>query len=91
MKKYFVILLSVLFCFTLIGCSNSNNSSTSSNETETGDNPNESTNTEGSDVLIAYFSQTGNTQVVAEYISADLNGNLFQIIPTQPYSENDVD
>lgn len=40
----------------------------------------------GSAILIAYFSHTGNTQEVAEYISARTGGDLFRIETKEPYS-----
>lgn len=38
-------------------------------------------------ILIAYFSWGGNTQTVAEYISAQTQGDLFTIEPVVPYPE----
>ncbi|MDR2354205.1 MAG: hypothetical protein LBF22_13815 [Deltaproteobacteria bacterium] len=39
-------------------------------------------------VLIVYFSHTGNTKAVAEYIQSLTEGTLFEIVPTVPYPEN---
>lgn len=35
--------------------------------------------------LIAYFSWSGNTQHVAEYIAGQTGGTLFRIDPVKPY------
>jgi len=43
---------------------------------------------ETSDILIAYFSHTGNTRMVAEYIQGFLGGDLFEITPVEPYPED---
>lgn len=40
------------------------------------------------DILIAYFSRSGNTKNMAEKIAERTGGELFEIIPAEPYSEN---
>ena len=42
------------------------------------------------DVLVAYFSATGTTKGVAEKIAAITGGDLYEIVPAQPYSEADL-
>lgn len=42
-------------------------------------------------VLISYFSASGVTKKVAEKIKDALNGDLFEIIPTEPYTSEDLD
>ena len=49
------------------------------------------TNAVTSDILICYFSCTGNTAQIASYISKANGGDLFEIIPKQPYSMEDLD
>lgn len=44
-----------------------------------------------SQVLVAYFSATGTTKGVAEKIAQGLNADLFEIVPEQPYSDEDLD
>ena len=41
-------------------------------------------------VLVAYFSATGSTEAVAETIAQTLDADLFQLIPTDPYSDADL-
>lgn len=36
-------------------------------------------------ILIAYYSQSGNTKAVAEQILAKFGGDLFEIVPATPY------
>ena len=38
-------------------------------------------------ILIAYFSRTGNTETVANMIAEETRGNLFAIVPETPYPE----
>ncbi len=40
--------------------------------------------------LIAYFSATGNTRPLAEYAAAYLGGDLYEIVPEQPYTDADL-
>ena len=42
----------------------------------------------GSRVLVAYFTRTGNTRLIATQISRALGGTLFRISPATPYPED---
>lgn len=42
-------------------------------------------------ILVAYLSNTGNTQAVAEKIATITGGTLFRIEPKEPYSAADLD
>lgn len=44
----------------------------------------------GTRVLVAYFSCTGNTKAVAEKIAALTGGDLYEIVPAEPYSAADL-
>lgn len=41
-------------------------------------------------VLVAYFSATGNTEHVAQYIQTTLNADLYEIVPEEPYTDDDL-
>jgi len=41
-------------------------------------------------VLVAYFSATGTTKGVAEKIAAVTGGDLYEIVPAEPYSDDDL-
>ena len=45
---------------------------------------------EGSKTLVAYFSATGNTKAVAERISELCGGDLYEIVPAEPYTADDL-
>ena len=47
-------------------------------------------NKTNSDVLVAYFSATGNTKSVAEKLANVMNADLFEIVPEQPYTSEDL-
>lgn len=37
-------------------------------------------------ILIAYFSRTGNTRIIANHICDDVGGTIYEIQPETPYS-----
>ena len=41
-------------------------------------------------VLVAYFSATGNTEHVALHIQTVLNADLYEIVPEEPYTDDDL-
>ena len=43
------------------------------------------------EILVAYFSATGNTKPLAEYAAEHFNCDLFEIKPVQPYTADDLD
>ncbi len=47
--------------------------------------------TEGSKILVAYFSATNNTEGVAQKLADGLGADIYEITPEQPYTEEDLD
>lgn len=45
---------------------------------------------DGSKILVAYFSNTGNTESVANKIAEVTGGDIFEIQPSDPYTEEDL-
>lgn len=41
-------------------------------------------------ILVAYFSATGNTKSVAEKLASAINADLFEIVPEQVYTSEDL-
>lgn len=52
---------------------------------------NTSPKTTNSKVLVVYYSASGTTKSVAQKIGDSTNGELFEITPKNPYSEEDLD
>lgn len=46
---------------------------------------------EGTKILVAYYSASGNTRAVAEEIAQETNADLFEITPRDPYTADDLD
>ena len=42
------------------------------------------------DLAVVYFSVTGNTKTVAEYIKSELDADIFEIVPKQQYVDADL-
>lgn len=49
------------------------------------------TETESGKTLVVYYSASGNTETAAGYIADAVNGELFELVPTEPYSDADLD
>ena len=47
-------------------------------------------NMTGDKVLVAYFSATGNTKAVATRLATAINADLFEIVPEQLYTSEDL-
>ncbi len=45
----------------------------------------------GSKILVAYFSATNNTEGVAQKLADGLGADLYEIVPEQPYTDEDLD
>ncbi len=41
-------------------------------------------------ILVAYFSATGTTAEVAQKLATAINADLFEIVPEQPYTSDDL-
>ena len=43
-----------------------------------------------STILVAYYSATGNTERVAEFAADELGADIFELLPVEPYSDDDL-
>lgn len=68
--------------------SETSSASQSESEDNTGDTDVAST---GGKTLIVYYSASGNTEEVANYIASATGGDLFEIVPTEIYTNADLD
>lgn len=84
MKKITKILLALMMVFTLTACSND---TPNTNDSNSNSQTNETTDDQGK-VLVAYFSWSGNTKEMAEYIADQTNGDVLEITPSNPYPED---
>ncbi len=98
MKKAVSILMVLLLAVAFTACSTrEQNETTSQNETQSQSTPQQETqaaddNTQsGGKTLVVYFSATGNTQQAANYIAEETGGDLFELVPADPYTDDDLD
>ena len=89
MKKFFVYLMTAFAVVAFNACSDDDpvTEEPITDTSETPDNADESGEPSGAarNILIAYFSWSGNTQAVAERISELTGGTLYRIEPAVPY------
>ena len=68
----------------------SNNTVADNNADDSVDSAPEESTAGDSNILVAYFSWSGNTQQVANWISDKTGGEVFRITPEVDYTEDDV-
>ena len=103
-KRLISFALAGAMTLTLTACGQSN-SSQSSDESQDGatqpssasqtssDNasaPDASEPSDSGNVLVVYYSASGNTETVAEYIAEATGGDLFAITSAEPYTSDDL-
>ena len=101
MKRILALLFAVTTMFAFATCAAADNSTQNAGDNAnsdeqsiavpsdpSGDNGNEA---EGSSILVAYYSASGNTGRVAAFIADELKADTFELIPAEPYSDADLD
>ena len=104
MKKLTALLLSVVLVLSLAACGSANKpaSSTTQPETSAPTEQPESSSTapaesepepqpEPGKTLVVYYSASGNTERVAKDIAEAAGADLFEIVPTEVYTSDDLD
>lgn len=85
-KTLLLLVLAVVFSIVLAACGNSSPSTESSSAA--GEEPGTAeTNTNGGNILIVYFSHTGNTEEVAGQIADLTGGTLAEIQRAEEYGD----
>lgn len=63
----------------------------SSEEETSGETGNTEQEDTGANILVAYFSATGSTKVLAEHAADAMGADIYEIIPEEPYTDADLD
>ena len=101
MKKFTAILLTLVLALSLAACgSDTTTASDGEGTTAPATEPQDTTTQEDTNAgtasvdtgrtLVVYFSATGNTQTAAETIADLTGGDLFQLEPADPYTDEDL-
>ena len=85
------ILIGTLACGNIAGCTSSKDREATKTKQELKSTQIESNNGESSKVLVVYYSASGNTKAVAENIAEETDGDLFELVPTDVYTSDDLD
>lgn len=95
MKKLTALFLSLAMVLSLAACGTNASNETSAAPESTGntEEPSSQSETEGEagGTLVVYYSATGNTEQVANYIANITGGDLFELEPVEPYTSDDLD
>ena len=105
MKKLTALLLSLVLVFSLAACgsTNSTNASSAPATSEPAATPTEQPTTEPTEsettapaetetgkILVVYYSASGHTERVAQDIAEAAGADLFEIVPTEVYTDDDL-
>lgn len=102
MKKYLSVILGILLTACLVACDSSgkdtvnennqevvNNQETSADNQQTKMDANSEQENEEK-VAVVYFSGTGNTREVANLLAKETNANIYEIVPENMYTSDDL-
>lgn len=101
LKRGIYLFLTIFLIFMFAGCGNNTSVDNSSENTTQSENVKENLDSQKEieqlkdndsiKIAVVYFSATGNTKMIAEYIAEEFNTDTYQIIPEQEYTSEDLD
>lgn len=95
MKKIISVFMAVTLLLAFAACSNQKADEKATPETTLSAVENEGTAAEPSEskeskTLVVYFSASGNTENAAKHIAEATKGDLFELAPKEPYTDDDL-
>ena len=77
-----------IYMFTGSSDTNTNNNQNNNNEVENDANDNTNVTTDDANILVLYFSMSGNTEAVANIIHDEVGGDIIRLETVQTYPED---
>lgn len=100
MKKITALIMSLLMITSLAACGSNETNTPAPSEPESSESQSTQDSTMESEAsqeesatgktLVVYFSATGNTESAANYIAQATGGDLFELEPAEPYTDEDL-
>lgn len=100
MKKITALIMSLLMITSLAACGSNETNTPAPSEPESSESQSAQDSTMESEAsqeesatgktLVVYFSATGNTESAANYIAQATGGDLFELEPAEPYTDEDL-
>lgn len=100
MKKITALIMSLLMITSLAACGSNETNTPAPSEPESSESQSAQDSTMESEAsqeesatgktLVVYFSATGNTESAANYIAQATDGDLFELEPAEPYTDEDL-
>lgn len=97
MKKLFSVFMVFALVLGLAACGSKNDGEGTSQGTApessvqtAGDESGVNEDADGTEALVVYFSATGNTKAVAETLAELQGADIYEIVPEQPYTDEDL-
>lgn len=93
-KRIFSLLMMFALIFSLAACgtqsSGSDTKQSATNAQSSADTTDSSNSSTGKKAVVVYFSGSGNTKRVAELVANETGAAIFELVPKNPYTEDDL-
>lgn len=89
-RRHFLLGAAALCVTMLSGCSQGDGNQAAAEDQPTAEDEPAAVPAAGGSILVAYYSAQGHTEAVAQTIADELGADLFEVTPTEPYSDDDL-
>lgn len=89
-RRNFLLGAAALCATMLSGCSQGDDNQAAAEDQPTAEDEPAAVPAAGGNILVAYYSAQGHTEAVAQTIANELGADTFEITPTEPYSDDDL-
>ena len=90
MKKGLALLLVAVLALALTACGNGKEETAPTNAPSSAATADTEKTAANGKTLVVYYSATGSTEAVAKTVAETLSADLFEIVPEQPYTADDL-